>query len=415
MNTPDLPDVPKPAPAPVPESTPAPVPQPIPTPASEPASQPYLFPEEPVRFTPRELDRLLVHCARLEASDITIQSLSPIFGELHGLLYHVTSRSIPHNEVGDMLNAIYGPNGTTQIASGTDLDTHYEVRPDRGARYRFRINATGCQVQGHEGIQITVRTIPGAPPDLASLELEPELIAAMAPSQGAVIITGSTGSGTSTLLAGIIKELAQQPDGNRKILTYESPIEFVYDSIEAPTSLVSQSEIPRHLPTFAAGIRNALRRKPRLILVGEARDAETIAAVIDAALTGHPVYTTLHSNGVADCVRRMISIFPSEERHGRALDILEMLRMVVWQKLVPTVDGKRVALKEFLIFSEDIRDELVETPVDHITAKTRELLKSHGQPMLVDAERKFKAGRISERTFAILEQGAKRADKDAGI
>jgi defect in organelle trafficking protein DotB len=395
---------------------PPPPPNSVPPPDAPAASHhTYVFPEEPVRFTQRELDRLLIHCTLLDASDITIQSLSPVFSEIHGLLYHVTSRSIPHNEVGDMLNSIYGPNGTTQIASGTDLDTHYEVRPDRGARYRFRINATGCQVQGHEGIQITIRTIPGSPPDLASLELEKELFSAMAPTQGAVIITGSTGSGKSTLLAGIIKELAQQADGNRKILTYESPIEFVYDSLEAPTSLVSQSEIPRHLPSFAAGIRNALRRKPRLILVGEARDAETISAVIDAALTGHPVYTTLHSNGVADCVRRMISIFPAEERHGRALDILEMLRVVVWQKLVPTVDGKRVALKEFLIFSEDIRDELVETPVDHITAKTRELLKTHGQPMLMDAERKFKDGRISERTFAILEQGAKRADKDAGL
>ena len=99
-------------------------------------------------------------------------------------------------------------------------------------------------------------------------------------------------------------------------------------------------------------MRNALRRKPRLILVGEARDAETISAVIDAALTGHPVYTTLHSNGVSDAVRRMISTFPAEERNGRALDILETLRLVVWQKLAPSTDGKRVALREYLSFAQ---------------------------------------------------------------
>src|SRR5207253_9859737 len=125
----------------------------------------------------------------------------------------------------------------------------------------------------------------------------------------------------STLLASIIRHIAENPESHRKILTYESPIEFVYDSVETVSAIVSQSEIPRHLPDFASGVRNALRRKPRLILVGEARDAETISAVIDAALTGHPVYTTLHSNGVADAVRRMISTFPAEERHGRALDI----------------------------------------------------------------------------------------------
>ena len=111
-----------------------------------------------------------------------------------------------------------------------------------------------------------------------------------------------------------------------------------------------------------------MRRKPRLILVGEARDAETISAVIDAALTGHPVYTTLHSNGVADAVRRMISTFPAEERNGRALDILETL-----------------------------------------------LLKERGQPMAVDAKLKFEAGVLPEREYRVIEARAKMADKDAGV
>jgi defect in organelle trafficking protein DotB len=277
------------------------------------------------------------------------------------------------------------------------------------------VNGTGCQVEGHDGIQITARTLPADPPLLSTMALEQEIIDNMAPHQGTVVVTGSTGSGKSTLLAAIIREIASAPDANRKILTYESPIEFVYDGISKPTSVISQSEIPKHLPNFAAGVRNALRRKPGMILVGEARDAETIAAVIDAALTGHPVYTTLHSNGVADCVRRMISTFPAEERHGRALDILETMRLVIWQKLVPTVDGKRVALREYLVFSEDIRDILVDTEVELLAAQTRTLLKSHGQPMIVDAKRKFDQGIISERVYHLFEKQAKRADRDAGV
>jgi defect-in-organelle-trafficking protein DotB len=149
--------------------------------------------------------------------------------------------------------------------------------------------------------------------------------------------------------------------------------------------------------------------------VGEARDAETIAAVIDAALTGHPVYTTLHSNGVADCVRRMISTFPPEERNGRALDILETLRMVIWQKLVPTVDNKRVALREYLVFDEEIRDILVTTEVDMLANRTRQLLKERGQPMIVDAKKKFDEGRISERTYKLMAASSKSADRDAGV
>lgn len=372
-----------------------------------------LFPNEPSRFTPRDMDKLMLFCTEKNASDITIQTGSPILAEIHGKLFKVTNRSISHTEVGEVLNSIYGPNGTTQISSGKDVDTHYEIRPDRQQRFRFRINGTACQVEGHEGIQITARTIPADPPTLDSMELDQAIIDNMAPQQGTVVVTGATGSGKSTLLAAIIREIAMDVNANRKIVTYESPIEFVYDSIKKPSSIISQTEIPKHLPSFAAGVRNALRRKPGLILVGEARDPETISAVIDAALTGHPVYTTLHSNGVADCVRRMISTFPAEERHGRALDILETLRMVIWQKLVPSVDGKRVALREYLNFDEDIRDILVSTQVEKLAAKTRHLLKERGQPMLLDAKRKLSEGVISERVYKIMEAGAKSADKDA--
>ena len=199
------------------------------------------------------------------------------------------------------------------------------------------------------------------------------------------------------------------------MLTYESPIEFVYDMVESPTSIMSQSEIPRHLPSFASGVRNALRRKPRLILVGEARDTETIAAVIEAALTGHPVYTTVHSNGVADAVRRMIATFPAEERHGRALDILETLRLVVWQRLAPSTDGKRVALREYLVFDDKIRDHLVSKPVDLVASETRKLLKKYGQPMVVDARAKFEEGILGERDFKLIERQALMLDKDLGI
>lgn len=375
----------------------------------------YLLANEPVRFTPAELDRVLLHCVNLNASDITFQTNLAIMAEIHGRIVPVTVRKLSNTEVGDLLNSIYGANATTQILSGKDVDTHYEVRPTRAERYRFRINGTGCQVEGHDGIQITARSIPTTPPDLESLDLPAEIIENMAPRQGTVVITGPTGSGKSTLLAAIIKTLLQQPDGNRKMLTYESPIEFVYDMIQAPSSMISQSEIPRHLPSFAAGVRNALRRKPGLILVGEARDTETIAAVIEAALTGHPVYTTVHSNGVADAVRRMITTFPADERHGRALDILETLRLIVWQHLAPATDGKRVALREYLVFNNTIRDALLNTPIDNLAANTRKLLKKHGQPMLIDAKQKYEAGILDERYFKLVETQSKMLDKDLGI
>lgn len=93
--------------------------------------------------------------------------------------------------------------------------------------------------------------------------------------------------------------------------------------------------------------------------VGEARDPETIGAVIDAALTGHTVYTTVHSNGVVDTIRRMVTAFPAEERQGRAMDLTMLIRAIVWQKLLPSLDGKRVPLREWLVFNEELRQQLL--------------------------------------------------------
>lgn len=362
----------------------------------------YLFPNEPTRFSSDSLDLVLLHAVHLQASDITFQTQQPVLAEIYGRLFALTQRRLSHAEVSDLLNVIYGANGTTQIYSGKDVDTHYEIKPNRSERYRFRVNGTGCLVEGHDGLQITVRTIPTTPPALVDLNLEPEILAAMSPEQGTVIVTGPTGSGKSTLLAAMIRHIVEDGEAHRKVLTYESPIEFVYDNVEMPSSVISQSEIPRHLPSFAGGVRNALRRKPGLILVGEARDPETIAAVIDAALTGHPVYTTLHSNGVADAVRRMVSIFPGEERHGRALDILETLRLIIWQRLVRTKEGQRVPIREFLVFTETIRDALIATDIERLAAHTRQCLRQYGQPMQVDVERKYKAGALSERDYRVL-------------
>jgi defect in organelle trafficking protein DotB len=369
------------------------------------------LPNEPARFTSFNMDAMLEFTTGLQASDVTIQTGTPIMAEIYGRLIQITNRRLSNAEVSDMINYIYGPNATTQLLSGKDIDTHYEFRPTRGERFRFRVNATACLIDGHDAIQITLRTIPTTPPKLDSMNLPADIIKALAPQEGIVFVTGATGSGKSTLLASIIRELIEQEDSNRKVLTYESPIEFVFDEISTPSAIVSQSEIPRHIPSFAEGVRNALRRKPRLIMVGECRDAETISAALEAALTGHPVYTTLHTSGVAETMRRLVTSFSKSERLGRTIDILETIRLCIWQKLVPTLDGKRIALREYLVFDEKIRDILLESDPNEITSSTRRLVREYGQLMTSDAENKFKEGIISEKTYQLITLGTLHADK----
>lgn len=366
-------------------------------------SSEFVLPQEPAYFTTDQLDRLLIHCYKLSASDISIQTGECVFGEIQGKQRRITRRKVTSQELSDLSNHIYGANATARVYSGTDLDTNYRVKVTEEEIYRFRVNITACYFDGYQGLQITLRTISSSPPKLSDLGVETDLLEKVTLPQGVMIVSGATGSGKSTLLASIVAELAQQPDANLKILTYESPIEYVYDRIPKPSCIISQTEIPRYLPSFAAGVRNALRRKPGLILVGEARDQETIQAAIEAALTGHPVYTTVHANGVADTLRRMVTIFPQAERDSRMFDLLETVKVIIWQALVPTVDGKRTALREYLSISPKVRDFLLEGSVEKLVSNVRKILPEAGQPIWVAAKKALDQGLIDYNVYRRFE------------
>lgn len=362
------------------------------------ASQ-FLLPNEPNYFVAPHFDRLLAFCCEHKASDITFQTGEVIFAEIHGRQCRVTQRRLTLQELSDIIKHVYGPNATAMIFAGSDIDTHYRIKVSKDLEYRFRVNITACYFEGYQGMQMTLRVISSEPPKLQDLEIEPDLLKYFKIPQGIMVVSGATGSGKSTLLASILADLCSQKESNLKVLTYESPIEYVYDKVEMPSSMVSQAEIPRNLASFADGVRNALRRKPGLILVGEARDQETIEAVIEAALTGHPVYTTVHSNGVADTLRRMVTIFAYEERDARMFDLLETIKIVIWQALLPSPDGKRTAVREYLVFTSEVRDILLATHLDQMVAKVRELLPKYGQPIFTDVERKYQQNLITEEAY----------------
>lgn len=366
-----------------------------------------LLPNEPNYFVVTHFDRLLAFCCENKASDITLQTGEVVFAEIHGRQSKITQRTLALQELADIIKHVYGPNATALIFSGTDIDTHYRIKLNKNIEYRFRVNITACYFEGYQGMQMTLRVISSEPPKLQDLNIEEKLLKYFKVPQGIMVVSGATGSGKSTLLASILADICSEKDANLKVLTYESPIEYVYDKIPMPSSIVSQMEIPRNISSFAAGVRNALRRKPGLILVGEARDQETIEAVIEASLTGHPVYTTVHSNGVADTLRRMVTIFPYEERDARMCDLLETIRIIIWQSLLPRPDGRRTAVREFLIFTSEVRDALLAAPSNQMVAKIRELLPKFGQSILQDVEQKHQAGLITDeayRRFYLMEE-----------
>jgi defect in organelle trafficking protein DotB len=360
------------------------------------------WPEEPPRFTEDNVDPFLLWSVKKGASDISLQSDRPIYHELDGVLYPAIFRALDAADMAAILQKIYGPEALARLASGHDLDLSYEIRPDRYTRIRFRVNITAILSRGRDAAQVTMRVLPNMPPSMADLNIEPDIINSWSPRQGMIIITGPTGSGKTTLLAAGNRMILERPHGCGKMLTYEAPIEYVYDSVKSPRSLVAQTEIPRHLPDFAKGVRNALRRKPNVILVGEARDKETISAAIEAAQTGHAVYTTTHTTGVAATVQRMITAFEPGERSERAYALMETLRMIVTQQLVPKKSGGRMGVREWMKFPDEVREKLMDMDFLEWPPVIQRMLPNYGQSMAVSAGLAFDQGLIDRRWYLLL-------------
>ena len=360
------------------------------------------WPDEPDRFTEDHVDPFLVWCVKQGSSDISIQSDRPVYNEIYGALYPGTFKNIDAADMAVFLTKLYGPEAQARLASAMDLDVSYEIRPDRYSKIRFRVNITAILSRGRDGAQITMRSLPSDPPTMDDLKIEKAIRDAWAPRQGMVVITGATGSGKSTLLAAGNRMLLERPEGCGKMLTYEAPIEFTYDSIKSPRSLVSQSEIPRHLPSFDHGVRNALRRKPEIILVGEARDRETISAAIEAAQTGHAVYTTTHTMGVANTVQRMLSSYEMSEREERAIALMETLRLVVTHALAPKIGGGRVGVREWMRFPDEVREKLMDMDFTEWPNEIQRMVGAYGQTMARSAEIYFERGEIDRRHYLLL-------------
>ncbi len=358
--------------------------------------------DEPSRFAESHVDPFLLWCVKKDTSDVTIQSDRPVYTEIHGTLYPATFRPLDAADINVFLTRIYGPEANARLASGTDLDLSYEIRPDRYTRIRFRVNITAILSRGRDAAQITLRVLPNEPPTMLDLNIEEDIINSWSPRQGIVVVTGPTGSGKTTLLAAGIRMLLERRLGCGKVVCYEAPIEYVYDTIKSPRSLISQTEIPRHLPDFARGVRNALRRKPNIILVGESRDRETISASIEAAQTGHLVYTTTHTIGVANTVQRMVSTFEQEERDERAYSLLETIRLIITQALVPKIEGGRMGVREWMLFPDEVRDRLMSMNYAQWSSEIQRILPYYGQTMGRSAEIVFEKGLIDRRTYLLL-------------
>jgi len=372
---------------------------------------------DPYRFqSPEEFKKLMLETLAHGASDILIQPGYPICAEVNGVLCAVTHRAIDENEVREILVHCAGRDTAyTDIVGGQSVNPHYNVfdptkRDFRGerVRYRYRVNGSPISYSGQTSCQIVMRSIPRDPISHTDIGLSEEIVRMACPEDGIVYVAGRTGSGKTTTFASILRFILENDTpikGN--LITHEEPIEYTYQNIPSAHSIVAQSQIPVHFADFYAANREAMRRKPGLIMIGEMRDQESIRAAIEASQTGHPVFGTVHATNVAAVIRRLISRFPESERATAIYDIVDTARFIMAQVLVPGLDGGRIAAREWLKFDQATRDELMElSEMGRVTGKLRQIMNVSGWSFEKEAEKLLAEGRISPATAEALRRKA---------
>jgi twitching motility protein PilT len=309
------------------------------------------------------LDDLLHDLIDRSGSDLHLCVGSAPAIRVHGDLLTLDYEVLTPSRVQQLLYAILTDEHIREFEEHHELDFAYSV----AGLSRFRVN-----MHFQRGsVGAVFRHVPIMPPDLQSLGMPQVLQSLCYKPRGLVLVTGPTGSGKSTTLAAMIKEINEARRCH--IVTVEDPIEFLHHHRQ---SIVIQREVGSDTYSFPNALRHVLRQDPDVILIGEMRDLETIAAAVTAAETGHLVFATLHTTSAAQSVDRIIDVFPPHQQNQVRLQLASVIEGIVCQTLLPRLDGKgRVCVQEIMIATSAVRN-LIREGKSHQLAS---VLQSGGQ------------------------------------
>ena len=323
------------------------------------------------------------------ASDLHLAAGQPPALRVRGEIERVKFKVLDSDDLRGMLYEIAPEQKIKMFEESGDIDFGYEI-PGL-ARYRANF------FMQRNGVAAVFREIPSAILTADQLGLPPVVSKLATLPRGLVLVTGPTGSGKSTTLAAII-DVANRSRKDH-IITVEDPIEFVHQS---QGCIVNHREVGVHTNSFSTALRGALREDPDIILVGEMRDLETISLAVEAASTGHLVFSTLHTSSAYKSVDRVIEVFPSQEQPLIRSTLADGIRAVIAQTLFKRIDIKgRVAALEILIANPAVRN-LIREGKTHQIPSMIQTGKKYGMILLDDSIMDlFKKGMISaEEAYA---------------
>jgi len=277
-----------------------------------------------------KIDQILKAAAEADASDIHIVAGHPPVMRVHTVMTPMDFPTLTPQTAEAMLEEIAPPAALEQFHETFDADFSYEVK----GQGRYRVNAH----KQRGAVGLAMRAIKTSVPALPDLNL-PDVIARLTYlPRGLVLVTGDTGSGKSTTLAAMIEAMNERY--RKHIMTLEDPVEYVLKSNKC---LVEQRELGDDMPSFASGLKHALRQDPDIVLVGEMRDLETTALAITAAETGHLVLSTLHTVSASQTVERIIDMYPADQQNQIRSMLANTLQAVVSQTLFRRMDQPGMA------------------------------------------------------------------------
>jgi twitching motility protein PilT len=300
------------------------------------------------------IDALLKDVLQRRGSDLHFMAGDPPRIRLHGDLSPLRPEPMTADSVKEALYEIMPPKAQARFDKQDGADFAYSLA-DLG---RFRVNV----MRQLNGMGAVFRAIPSKALTMDELKL-PESVRTLArANNGMILVTGKTGSGKSTTLAAMIDDINKREKGH--ILTIEDPIEFVH---QRRNCLISQREIGLHTNSFAQALHSALREDPDVILVGELRDLETISIAVTAAEMGILVMGTLHTNGAAQTVDRVINVFPADKQSHVRTMLSTSLRGVISQQLLQKADKQgRVAALEIMVNNSAVANLIRQGKIDQL-------------------------------------------------
>jgi len=295
-----------------------------------------------------DMKTLLKYASRYQASDLHLLAGAPPVQRINGTLRTMELPPMNNSDIRRLLFSIISRSQRIEFEEKRELDLAMTIKISEDDPFvRYRIN--GFYQRGSVGV--VARVINSSIPLPEQLKIPQSVVNLAGKQQGLVLVTGPTGSGKSTTLASLIDHINRT--SHRRIITIEDPIEYVHENKK---SFVAQRELHSDTLSFAAALKYALRQDPDVILVGEMRDTETIAAAIAAAETGHLVFATIHANNSPQTVDRIIDSFPAGQQNQIRLQLSGVILGVISQRLLPGIDGKtRHAAFEVLIGTSPVQ------------------------------------------------------------